>query len=465
MKNNLKILFLLFSLILFISSCEKDLYDDSIYQENLRLEKISFSNLIKNDKFITAYSKIMKTKTNDFTNRTVMEEQYGFTIVDEPVNVLQNDTITSYSILITRDENPNNVVENLVIQINQNNETTANIIKYTSNIELYNGFDMDLFQGTKSITPIEYNANTVDSTAKIVYVEECTDVVIWHCYGPAGHTSSEGCTMGYATIETICYDVAVNTGGGLPGDGAGGSLSDIIVTAPNSGGGNGSINNTSMTNHCNSLKDKIDPTKANLKPVIDNLKTTLNQPGENGATFHKDENGNFLPPTNLPATTTLSIPMPHGGTIYGNVHTHPYTGSPMFSFADVFKLAQTYQECIPSNRNEVVMMLVVEYSPGVYETYAIVIDEPATFFDMVVNTMNSVPDVTTDKERINALDVELGSKYEKNTNYERTFLQHFAGFGMSLYKANQDLSKWSKLTCAESDTLNPNPQVQSTPCI
>lgn len=73
MKNNLKILFLLFSLLLVISSCEKDLYDDSIYQENLRLEKISFSNLIKNDKFVAAYSKIMKTKTNDYTNRTVME--------------------------------------------------------------------------------------------------------------------------------------------------------------------------------------------------------------------------------------------------------------------------------------------------------------------------------------------------------------------------------------------------------
>ena len=245
MKTKFKFLIVSITMLLFIS-CEKEIYDDALYQDNLKLEKFTFSTLIKNEKFITAYSKIMKTKTNDYANKTVMEEQYGFTIVDEPVHVLQNDTITSYTMLIKREENPNNVIENLIIQTNQSNQITANIIKYTGNFELYNGFDMNLFQGIKSITPIEYNDNSTDSTAKIIYIEVCKDVIIWHCYGPAGHTSSEGCTMGYGVVETICYDVAIDSGGGggLPGDGGGGSISDI-VTSPNSGGGGGSPSNLS----------------------------------------------------------------------------------------------------------------------------------------------------------------------------------------------------------------------------
>ena len=107
MKTKFKFLIVSITMLLFIS-CEKEIYDDALYQDNLKLEKFTFSTLIKNEKFITAYSKIMKTKTNDYANKTVMEEQYGFTIVDEPVHVLQNDTITSYTMLIKREENPNN---------------------------------------------------------------------------------------------------------------------------------------------------------------------------------------------------------------------------------------------------------------------------------------------------------------------------------------------------------------------
>lgn len=235
------------------------------------------------------------------------------------MNVLQNDTITSYSILITRDENPGNVVENLVIQINQNNQTTANIIKYTSNIELYNGFDMDLFQGTKSITPIEYNANTVDSTAKIVYVEECTDVVIWHCYGPGGHTSSEGCTMGYATIETVCYDVAVNTGGGLPGDGAGGSLSDIIITAPNSGGGGGA--DPELKTPCSQLKKKTsdDP---NYMTKFNQLNISSNYTAYSEKGFaEKKENGQFIH-VDLIAEGRSALRFPSGSLNFTHVHNN-----------------------------------------------------------------------------------------------------------------------------------------------
>lgn len=139
-----------------LGSCENDFDDESLQNNEFKVSHKKFEDLIQDEKFSKALAKVneVKNKASQSTNKTVMEEQYGFTITDMPVNVMENDTVTSYTLYITRDNNLANVIENLIVQVNNQNEIDAYILKYTSNEVFYEGYNMSYFQGTKSILPI-----------------------------------------------------------------------------------------------------------------------------------------------------------------------------------------------------------------------------------------------------------------------------------------------------------------------
>jgi len=216
---------------------------------------------------------------------------------------------------------------------------------------------------------------------------------------------------------------------------------------------------------CNQLNDIIDPNKANIKPKLEALKTTLAQAGENGVQFSNDS-GTFTN-TDLTPTATNSIDFAAGGNNYGGVHTHPtYATYPMFSWSDVNNLVRLYQLASNENKNKVTFMLVSsENSATAGEVYALKVDDFIAFRNrMTLDKTNirakkrNLNFGSTDDQLIDALNNELGTEYASDTNGEKAFLNYFNDFNISLYKANDDISNWNKLE------LQFDGSVAETPC-
>ncbi len=242
MNIKLNSLIKFFLVLLLLSSCEKDLYENQIKESTLKISHKQFCELLQVDAFNKSLNEVLKiteyqkSKENLALNgKTFMEENYGFTITGKPINVIENDTITSYTLFVTRDNNPLNVIENLVIQANNNNpsDIKAYLIKYTNDVNIYADFDMKDFQGTKTIVPIEYNVAENNPNNRIVYYDICFDVQSWYCYGSGHHPNSVGCIQGYAITTQECVTLSYNDGASSGGGGSSGG----ILTGPHGGGG------------------------------------------------------------------------------------------------------------------------------------------------------------------------------------------------------------------------------------
>lgn len=226
-KNFLKLFVL--AVILVLGSCEveQDLVTENSRQDKVLIMHKKFDELIKQTAFKTAFNKIFKPKISNFnsrnsTNRTVMENQYNFTIADYPANMITLDSITTYTILITRQNPQPNVFENLILTIKENTQPEAFIIKYESTSPLNSNilYNPLTFVGTRTLIPITYNASPVSSKITI----DCKTIMEWFC---PNHTKWEpGCT-GYGTSTDVC---TISGGGGSSGSGgsAGGSSGGII---------------------------------------------------------------------------------------------------------------------------------------------------------------------------------------------------------------------------------------------
>lgn len=81
---------------------------------------------------------------------------------------------------------------------------------------------------------------------------------------------------------------------------------------------------------------------------------------------------------------------------------------------------------------------------------------PKRITSTFINNSSSLPDI------IDALNEKLGKKYRSNNNYIQTFLQEFNGYGISLYKANSEMTNWKKLTIGTNFPYNGI--VVETPC-
>lgn len=137
MKQKLKkiLLLYLFTGTLFVScTMEEEVIRNHNYSKDIKIYQKSFDELIKDSKFATSFNKLPKRKTNLKSGeqaRTVMEEQYGFTITNSPVRVVQVGNLTSYTFHIERNTPNSTYFENLVVQNDSIGNTTAHIIKYT----------------------------------------------------------------------------------------------------------------------------------------------------------------------------------------------------------------------------------------------------------------------------------------------------------------------------------------------
>lgn len=492
MKHKLKKILLLYIIsgTLFVScSLEEDYATKKRYEEKMKISHVSFGELLKNKKFSTAYSKVLQQQS--LTNKTVMEEQYQFTIANKPVKVIETESATSYTILINRAIDDVNSFENLIVQQLNSGETTANIIKYVpfqpATIESY--FLNGDFNGNRTVTPIVYNDNLINSTNKITNI--CSTVCTTLCYDCKPNYSSEyqiphppqnGCKSISTSCDQVC--VSYDDGGGsssnpidLTGGGGTGGTTGEVETPPNDSGNNNPIvtapvleleeeNETPVVQipPCEKLKNLLKKPKPDIKStIINNLipNIRINPYGEKAAYLQKFPDGTMGTTISLP-TTKGQIGIRTGGNYYSAIHTHPESAYPMFSWSDVYTLYTLNKQMQAHNAGLSSFLLVCKDQNGDFQTYAI----------MIENIENTIESVLNDKkyagkkvEEIKAImDSKLFKDYyieqnnQTSTNYDKAFLKFMKDSNISLYKADNTLTTWSKLSLDESQTNLNNPE-------
>lgn len=446
----------------------------------MKISHVSFGELLKNKKFSTAYSKVLQQQS--LTNKTVMEEQYQFTIANKPVKVIETESATSYTILINRAIDDVNSFENLIVQQLNSGETTANIIKYVpfqpATIESY--FLNGDFNGNRTITPIVYNDNLINTTNKITNV--CSTVCTTLCYdcNPSysseyqiPHSPKERCPKSstFTSCDQVC--VAYDDGGGdsssnpidLTGGGGAGGTGDLDTPHNDSGNNNPIVTapvleleeeneENNEIDPCISLKETQKTDKANINPILQNYKTNLYHFGENATRINKNNLSPQLPISNnysytqnvmpLSLDRSIDVPILSNQTII-IIHTHPYPLTySMFSWGDAYQYLMLNQL---SNiyRNDLTLMLVT-YNPvtNTNDVYALKVENMRNFRNKMNNQLNSLGTMDLNL-KIKKLNEKLGDKFESETNLEKAFLEYFDGYGISLYKAEDNLSNWKKL--------------------
>lgn len=355
MRKNFKTILKLFALgtIFVLGSCtaEKDFAEENTQQKTGTIMHKKFEQLIQETQFRTAFNKIYKPKkdTDNTASRTVMENQYGFTISNIPANVIANDSITSYTFLINRQIAQPNVFENLIVSVKQNTEPEAFIIKYEGIAPINSDipFDFFSFQGTKTLIPITYNATQVASKTYV----DCRAVAVWIC---PNHTAWEpGCTGYEVGGGEVC---TVHQGGG---DTTGGSSSG----SHGGGGSNGGTNTSPVvpcTRNCPDLTpdpceklNKLSTTIPTAQAELANLATKTNELVEHG--LYKLNNASVIQnaPVGSAGKVEMRIPSSGAYTIFAHSHCSPSnTSLSVFSWYDleaiavIMKQGKISQDCV-----------------------------------------------------------------------------------------------------------------------
>ena len=239
MKHKLKKILLLYLLsgMLFVScSLEEEYLKQDNANLKIKIERKTFHELMKEEKFNAAYTKISKQKnpiSSSALGRTVMEAEYDFTISNIPAKVITYGNNISYSFHINRNVSNSNYFENLVVKVDSTTIPKAYIIKYVLNsnpifISEHNAYTLD---AQTEITQINYN----DTEAKIEYYDGCAVVTLWCPYdGP--HPAGPECLN--QRFDDL-YWVRDTSGCGDGLDSGGGGSSGPVDTTGGGGGTGG----------------------------------------------------------------------------------------------------------------------------------------------------------------------------------------------------------------------------------
>jgi hypothetical protein len=211
---------------------------------------------------------------------------------------------------------------------------------------------------------------------------------------------------------------------------------------------------------CVSLTKLFETNKENIRPKIINLKTKLNQPFEFAINFKKYTfpEEEYLSQEELPIDKNASI-YRFDDYFYGQLHTHPEGTVPMFSWQDIKALKVIYQYAKPNYKKDVFIMIVCPNN----KVYAAKVDDFTKLETKIdADWDNSKYDNYTEKKKNEDLIAMMEKVYSKDSDKERAFLKRFKEYGISVYKANTDLTDWSKLSLDNPNSNNSS--VTPTPC-
>ena len=218
-KKFTKALFLFATLLMI--SCSDDLYEhgDKKNESGYKISDKSLKELSSEKKFLKAFTELNASKSSN--SKTVMEQNYNFTISDIPAKVIEKNGNTSYSFYIERDTTNYAYFENLIVGSDSLNQTKAYIAKYKKDFTKPSLINNVPFKSV-SITPIIYNDN---QSSKVI---DCVTKVYSLCNGDPYDCG--GAICGFSSF-TYC------SGGGGPSVGTGVSWGGGgTATTPVSGG-------------------------------------------------------------------------------------------------------------------------------------------------------------------------------------------------------------------------------------
>ena len=153
-----------------------------------------------------------------------------------------------------------------------------------------------------------------------------------------------------------------------------------------------------------------------------------------------------------------------GGKYYGANHTHPdpftTTYVPMFPAQDIKYLAMVaarydWNGTAPRNRD--------------YSIFVLTLTVPGGTYALKIKDLLKLNAVMNNVEKYKKMEKEIEKEFEKIGNTDMGKLtkallkvMHDFDLGISLYEAEQNLSKWSELSL--SDPSNQSSSITKTPC-
>jgi hypothetical protein len=197
------------------------------------------------------------------------------------------------------------------------------------------------------------------------------------------------------------------------------------------------------------------------------LKTKLSEKAEFGRDFKRVGN-NYTSYASTQPQDNLNIEHTIGGFYYGAAHTHPISGYSMFSWGDVKVLSDLYEDTAPSTKDIVFYALVCYVKVGFSwepKTYVIKINKPDVLKNKIINDLTNAPG-NNEGEKIRNIHILLAEKFKESNDLEKTFLETFKDYGISLYDSNDDLSQWNeiKLVNNNNDLIFPSFTKTKIPC-
>ncbi|WP_299673038.1 hypothetical protein [uncultured Polaribacter sp.] len=517
-KNNLiKLGIFLFGISLFLFNCEKD---ENTHQKHLtaQINYLQIEELPDVKSVLSELNNLGSSKNRSTISKS-MNTDFGALNLNNILEYVNNDGKFTYSFLIDKDYSNDSAYtfENLHLVKTQNGYF-GYILKWEPNEQWIEANDFNFsiqnFTGTQTHYDLDYNIiqiaefsngqivnNLVGSKTSNRNIQKKSMYMEYVCISTFGDLCTDtgeaycgGSICGFG-VKTSCY--WQEAGGGSA---TGGNDNDNDTDGESeSGGGGGTkipreedssdvdVENgdaivvpalPEFTDPCNNLNDIIDPNKSNAKPFLENLKTTVDQPGENGFSMKKESdpfnNNATYTNTNLPATIGNSIGIPTGGQNYAGAHSHPSADTyPMFSWDDIYTLFNLYANAKSNVKNEVTFMLASKnnFLNNQVNVFALRIKDFRAFRSSFYKALSDIVNERSDLEvtdpietKLKALNDKLGKKYGKtNQNQqEKAFLENFKDFNLSLFKANDNIDNWSEINIP-TFTINTS-GVKETPC-
>lgn len=509
-KRKIKIKLIIFGIVIMLFGCSEDLYEkeNSFNTQGIKVSKVSLKEprLQNKTKLIKQVNKVKnKQEVTSNTNRIVYDSINNFYFDDENGMLIETTNgYESYTFKVFREVPNNYELENIVFS-KIGTEYDVTLIKYeltpTEIEKLENNI---LFEPT-----VEPNievlsrlmaCNTRINYCRAVYDPESGQVIgmlvtyLNPCEGsgagvfvPAGGNGTgtgSGSGTGDSGSESGGGSGTGDSGSGSNGDtssgtgtswegggsgntysggGSSGSEEEGLLTVPTNGGSTTPI---LPPDPCITLKEAKNNT--NVQTAIDFLKTKTTGKQEFAYEIERRRAGSTYS-TILHTGGNFGLSVPYGIPVQGQAHNHPINGVAIPSWDDIYWT----QLCEGDNgeyNNETAFNIVVSPNPTIIGgtiLYAVTIDNIITL-EQATNAVFNLPEIvaeTDEKIKREKIMKMFGDKFaDMQTNtitQEKTFLQTFATYGITLSKFNDATGKWEKL---KIDPTNPN-NVIKEPCI
>lgn len=481
-------------ILVMLTGCE--LNEEVVRRENyaakIKIKETTLDQLLNERKFVAAYNKVYANRDK---SRTAMEAQYNFSIAPHGAKVIEDGTKTSYTFKITREINNPDYFENFVINVDSIGQPSAYILKFTPSEPLHSGAHGSfVFKGDIKLTPINYNVSQMgkDIVCHTATVMMCNEANSGNTVG-VEHVRGVNCNNSdflYSVTTTTCDVVG---GGGSFGAGAGQYTggNNTGGQSGNGGGGDedpsgGSSNPPSNCPRCPNIitvpvEDWIEPPlhcdklnellkSFNFKAAIKKLKTDQSLTGvkEQGFNLSYNGKGNIVV-SEVPEANTGSnhVNYSSNASLFGGIHCHLNGLFSMFSAADLFLLDKFYQNHNYTANGGVSSPLIpVHVLVSNMGIYAISADN--------VQALEKLRAIYSDLDSSNTFKRDLEKVYKRIENqnmvtagtHQKMFLEFLKAndIKISLYIADEDMTKWTKLALNENPEANTNQPIIKINC-